>query len=122
MTNISSSTVSLSGARSLFRKSATALVLVSALASMSVAGSSSAQAGPFGGGFHGGGFHGGGFHGGWGHHGGWGRGMGLGLGLGLLGAAAYGAYGSGPVCHWRSQYDAYGEYIGRVRVCPIVTD
>ena len=116
MTNISSST------RSLFRKSATALVLVSALASMSVAGSSSAQAGPFGGGFHGGGFHGGGFHGGWGHHGGWGRGIGLGLGLGLLGAAAYGAYGSGPVCHLRSQYDAYGEYIGRVQVCPIVTD
>ncbi len=117
MTIISSST------RSLFRKSAAALVLASALASMSVAVSSSAQAAHFGGGgfhgggFHGGGFHGGGFHRGWGR-GGWGRGAGIGLGLGLLGAAAYDAYGSGQVCYWRRQFDAYGNYLGRVQVCP----
>ena len=57
-----------------------------------------------------------GHHGGWGHHG-WGYGAaGLGLGLGLIGAAAYeGAYVR--PCRLVRQYDDYGNYLGRVRVC-----
>lgn len=57
------------------------------------------------------------------------RGLGLGLGIaaGVIGAAAVGAaVANGPYydgyygyrrCGWVRQYDAYGNYIGRVRTC-----
>ena len=56
------------------------------------------------------------------------RGLGLGLGIaaGVVGAAAVGAaVASGSAyagyayrhCGWVRQYDAYGNYIGRVRTC-----
>jgi hypothetical protein len=56
------------------------------------------------------------------------RGFGLGLGIaaGVVGAAAVGAavangpYYNGNVyrrCGWVRQYDAYGNYVGRVRTC-----
>lgn len=60
--------------------------------------------------------HGGMHHGHFGHHG-WGRGWGWGAGglaLGALGViAAERAYD----CRLIRQYDDYGNYIGRVRVC-----
>jgi len=55
-----------------------------------------------------------------------GFGVGLGIAAGVIGAAAVGAaIANGPYydgygyrrCGWVRQYDAYGNYIGRVRTC-----
>jgi hypothetical protein len=86
---------------SLIRNSATALLVAGAI----TAAAPAAQAFPhFGGGFH----H---FGGHWGHH--WGPGLGIGLAAGAL---AYGAYAAS-VCHVERRFDAYGNYLGAVRVC-----
>lgn len=58
------------------------------------------------------------------------RGLGLGIAAGVIGAAAVGSaiaggpgyYGDGYAygyrrCGWVRQFDAYGNYIGRVRTC-----
>ncbi len=102
-------TATASSPRSLIRKSFSALVLAGALASAMVGGASSAQAFPklkpphhF-------------------HHG-WGPGLGVGLGLGLLGAAVAADYAAPRACHLERQFDEYGNYIGRVRVCRVVAD
>lgn len=87
--------------RSIIRKSLSAFAVAGALAAATMAGATGAEAKiikiwpphP--------------------HHHFWGPGLGLGLGLGLLGAAAYESYG----CQWVAQYDPYGNYVGRVRVC-----
>lgn len=106
-------TATASTTRSLLRKSLSALVLAGALASATLTGASSAQAGPH---F----FPHNHFHHGWGHHG-WGPGAGIGLAIGALGAvAAYDAYGPRQVCHLERQFDDAGDYIGRVRVCQAV--
>jgi hypothetical protein len=39
-----------------------------------------------------------------------------------LGAAVAADYAVPRVCGWESQFDAHGEYIGRVRVCRVVAD
>ncbi len=58
-----------------------------------------------------------------GHHGG---GLGIGIAAGLLGAAIVGNAVAQPAyvvdggyrrCGWVRQFDAYGNYIGRVRSC-----
>ncbi len=95
-------------------KTLTAAALIAGtLVAGSVGTTTSAQA--FG--FHGGhGWHGGhGFHGGFGHRG-WGRRWGGPVALGLVGAAAYGAYAYRG-CYLQRQFDDFGNYIGRVRVC-----
>jgi ABC-type sugar transport system substrate-binding protein len=53
-----------------------------------------------------------------------GTGLAIGIGAGALiasGAYAHGYYGHGyyaPVrCHWEKRFNAYGYYIGKVRVC-----
>ena len=74
---------------------AAALVAALTLGATVVAGSSQAQA-----------HH---WHGGWG----WG-GVGLGLALGSAAAATY-VY-NGP-CRWVRQFDRFGNYVGRVRIC-----
>jgi hypothetical protein len=56
---------------------------------------------------------------------GWGPGVGIGLAAGaLIGAGiASSAYAGpsyvyyGPRCHWVRQYDSWGYYAGKVRVC-----
>jgi hypothetical protein len=49
----------------------------------------------------------------WGHRGwGWG-GVGLGLAIGAAAASTY-AYSD---CYWVRQFDRYGNYVGRTRVC-----
>ncbi len=48
------------------------------------------------------------------HHYGWGLG-GFGLGLALGAAAASNYYA--PSCYWQPQYDRFGNYLGRVKVC-----
>jgi hypothetical protein len=70
---------------------AAALVAALTLSATMVAGSSQAQA----------------------RHWGWG-GFGLGLALGSAAAATY-VYNS--PCHWVRQFDRFGNYVGRVRVC-----
>jgi len=103
--------MTVSSKTSSFRKGLSAVVLAVAFASASVAVPSSAQA-HF---YH---HHHWGHHG-WGHHGwgygGWGPGLGVGIGLGLLSAAV--AADSGPSCYWQSEYNRYGHYLGRVRIC-----
>jgi hypothetical protein len=55
--------------------------------------------------------HGGGWgHGGFGHHGAWGHRRGWGGGFAYYGDYSY--------CHLERRFDYYGNYIGRVRVCP----
>jgi hypothetical protein len=76
-------------------KIAAALVAAVTLGATVVAGSSQAQA-----------HH---FHGGWG----WG-GVGLGLALGAAAASTY-VYDSD--CRWVRQFDRFGNYVGRVKVC-----
>jgi hypothetical protein len=58
--------------------------------------------------------------------GGGGSGLGWGIGAGLLGAAVVGSaiaandgyyYGGYRRCGWVRQFDAYGNYMGRVRTC-----
>ncbi len=61
--------------------------------------------------------------------GGGGGGIGWGIGAGLLGAAVvgsaiaandgyyYGGYGGYRRCGWVRQFDAYGNYMGRIRTC-----
>jgi hypothetical protein len=49
------------------------------------------------------------------HGGGWGWG-GVGLGL-ALGAAAASTYVYDSPCHWVRQYDRFGNYVGRARIC-----
>jgi hypothetical protein len=73
---------------------AAALVAAVTLGAVSVAGTTQAQA-----------HH---FHGGWG----WG-GFGLGLALGAAAATTYVA----PSCYWTPQYDRFGNYLGRAKVC-----
>jgi hypothetical protein len=59
---------------------------------------------------------------------GWGPALGVGIAAGaLIGAAAAGAYAPGyyydpafPRCHRVPQYDAYGNYVGSIRVCNAV--
>jgi len=55
-----------------------------------------------------------------------GSGLGWGIGAGLLGAAVVGSaiaandgyyYGGYRRCGWVRQFDAYGNYMGRVRTC-----
>ena len=76
-------------------KIAAALLAALTLGTVSVASTSQAQA----------------HH--WGGHGwGWG-GVGLGLALGAAAASTY-AYTD---CYWVRQFDRYGNYVGRVRVC-----
>jgi hypothetical protein len=60
---------------------------------------------------------------GWKHHHGW-HGAGYGFAAGaLIGAAAAGAYASGPVyvsgynCRWVRQYNQFGQYMGKTKVC-----
>jgi hypothetical protein len=48
----------------------------------------------------------------WGNGWGWG-GVGLGLALGAAAASTY-AYHD---CYWARQFDSYGRYIGRAKVC-----
>jgi hypothetical protein len=56
---------------------------------------------------------------------GWGPGIGLGLATGALigaGLAANSYYGpsyvyAGPYCKWVPQYDAWGNYMGKAKVC-----
>ena len=102
-------------ASSMIRRGMSVLVIGGALVATALAGSTGAQANGFGGhGFGGHGFGGHGFGGhGWGHHG-WGHGGGFGLAVGL-GGDDY--YGSTRVCSWQRQFDADGDYLGRVRVC-----
>jgi hypothetical protein len=57
------------------------------------------------------------------HHHGWGWG-GAGLAAGLIGAgiasnayASDGYYGGAPRCRWVRQFDGWGNYIGRAKVC-----
>jgi hypothetical protein len=100
---VTNMTATASSTRSLFRKSLGALVLTGALASTMIAGATSAQAFPHP------------------HHG-WGPGLGIGLGLGLLGAAVAADYSAPRVCHLERQFDEYGNYIGRIRVCRVVVD
>jgi hypothetical protein len=76
-------------------KIAAALVAAVTLGATVVAGTSQAEA-----------HH---FHGGWG----WG---GLGLGL-ALGAAAATTYADAPSCYLTRQYDRFGNYVGKVKVC-----
>ena len=55
------------------------------------------------------------------------RGLGWGIGAGLVGAAVVGSaiaasndgyyYGGYRRCGWVRQFDAYGNYVGRVRAC-----
>jgi hypothetical protein len=55
------------------------------------------------------------------------RGLGWGIGAGLVGAAVVGSaiaasndgyyYGGYRRCGWVRQFDAYGNYLGRVRTC-----
>jgi len=54
------------------------------------------------------------------------RGLGWGIGAGLVGAAIVGSaiaandgtyYGGYRRCGWVRQFDAYGNYMGRVRTC-----
>ena len=54
------------------------------------------------------------------------KGLGWGIGAGLLGAAVVGSaiaassdgyYYDGRRCGWVRQFDAYGNYVGRVRTC-----
>jgi hypothetical protein len=55
------------------------------------------------------------------------RGLGWGIGAGLVGAAVVGSaiaashddyyYGGYRRCGWVRQFDAYGNYLGRVRAC-----
>lgn len=86
------------------RKTLGALLVAGALASAAVASAPSAQAFPVFPHPH--------FH----HH--WGPGWGYGLAAGALGAAIVsGAYAAPGYCHWERRFDAYGDYIGRVRVC-----
>jgi hypothetical protein len=59
--------------------------------------------------------------------GGGGSGLGWGIGAGLVGAAIVGSaiaassdgyyYGGYRRCGWVRQFDAYGNYIGRARIC-----
>ena len=98
---------------SMIRRSMSVLVLGGALVATALAGSTGAQAHGFGG--HGFGGHGFGGRG-WGHHG-WGHGGGFGLAVGLSGDDYY---GSTRVCSWQRQFDADGDYLGRVRVCRLV--
>jgi hypothetical protein len=58
--------------------------------------------------------------------GGGGPGLGWGIGAGLIGAAIVGSaiaasndgyYGGYRRCGWVRQFDAYGNYMGRVRTC-----
>lgn len=90
----------MSSNRSIVRKGLNVVVVAGALVSATMAATSGAEAKPFKPIKF------------WPHHHHF-WGAGLGLGLGLLGAAAYESYG----CHWVRQYDAYGAYIGSVRVC-----
>ena len=60
-----------------------------------------------------------------GHHGGWGIGAGI-VGAAIVGAAVvnsapYGGYYVDGYrrCAWERQYDAYGFYIGTVKVCRV---
>ena len=76
-------------------KIAAALLAALTLGTVSLAGTSQAQAHHWGGR-------------GWG----WG-GVGLGLALGAAAASTY-AYGD---CYWVRQFDRYGNYVGRARVC-----
>lgn len=53
-----------------------------------------------------------------------GLGLGLGIAAGVIGAAAVGSaiaadgyYDGYRRCGWVRQYDAFGNYVGRVRVC-----
>jgi len=54
-----------------------------------------------------------------------GLGLGLGIAAGVIGAAAVGSaiaadgycYDGYRRCGWVRQYDAYGNYVGRMRVC-----
>ena len=54
-----------------------------------------------------------------------GSGLGWGIGAGLIGAAVVGSaiaandgyYGGYRRCGWVRQFDAYGNYMGRVRTC-----
>jgi hypothetical protein len=56
---------------------------------------------------------------------GWGAGLGIGLAAGaLLGVAAAPAYAYAPAyvvpayrCYWSPRYNAWGAYVGSVRVC-----
>jgi hypothetical protein len=75
-------------------KFAAALVAALTIGTVAVSGTSQAQA-----------HH---WHGGWG----WG-GVGLGLALGAAAASTYYA----PSCYWTPQYDRFGNYLGRVKVC-----
>jgi hypothetical protein len=57
------------------------------------------------------------------HHGGWGWG-GVGLAAGLVGAGiasnAYASdyyYAGGPRCRWVRQFDNWGHYVGKAKVC-----
>lgn len=86
-----------SSTRSIVRKSLNVVVVASTLVAATMAATSGAEAKPF-----------------WPHHHFWGPGLGLGIGL-LGAAAAYEATSSD--CHWISRYDAYGNYVGSVRVC-----
>jgi len=92
-------------ASSMIRRGMSVLVIGGALVVTALAGSTGAQANGFGG--HGFGGHGRGHHG-------WGHGGGFGLAVGL-GGDDY--YGSTRVCSWQRQFDADGDYLGRVRVC-----
>ncbi|MCI4677508.1 hypothetical protein K9U39_18590 [Rhodoblastus acidophilus] len=92
---------------SLLRKSFGALFVAGALASAAVVGSSGAQAFPIYPHPH--------HHHHWGH--GWGPGLGVGLAAGLVGAAIASDYATPIYCHWERRYDAFGGYLGRVRVC-----
>lgn len=92
---------------SFLRKSLSALLVAGALSSAAIATAPSAQAFPIFPHPH---FH----H--WGH--GWGPGWGYGLAGAALGAAvASSAYAGPAYCHLERRFDAYGDYIGRVRVC-----
>jgi len=55
-------------------------------------------------------------HHGWGHHG-WGRGFGWGAGALAVGALGALAVERAYDCRLIRQYDEFGNYIGRVRVC-----
>ncbi|HUO55331.1 MAG TPA: hypothetical protein VMU18_11350 [Rhodoblastus sp.] len=90
---------------SLLRKSVSALLVAGALSTAAVAGSTGAEA------FPGPGFH----HHHWGH--GFGPGLGVGLAAGLVDAAIVSQTYAPAFCHWERRFDAYGDYIGRVRVC-----
>lgn len=94
------------------RTSLGATILAGILAIGLAATAAPAQASPFPGGHgrHGGPIWGGGhgMHGGHGFRGGWGWGH---RGWGMRHAGYYGR------CHLQRQFDEYGYYIGRVRVC-----